>query len=555
MSKTMEPVKIRTFVFAVFACSVSFAQNCDNYIILRDSCNTIYLANRSEPNLAKRKALYLQFQSLCARAASSMGQCLQEKNYPANTENSLVNTYVYAKALYNAGLCEEANNMYKICLNNPFASTVKKNNITYATYASGMVNTCKNPFLASNGNMAYILEYNGKSGAFIAEIYDQLQDQGLLSGNPLTAEEREEIIGRAVYRSDSANLRAVAVNLSGYSEYIYRYPFFFMKDSVSFLRKKIMQEKNLDPKESNAVPVPDLTTYADFIFNRYTYLKNNFFNGLNMGDRLISFYLIGGKYDHYGLENYLRFSNKIHARAQKQVAYYMALDNSVLAWTSSGGGTLIHEMIHALINNDFANAPFWINEGLASLYEETDGNTPIDNYRIIFIQEAFKNKKCFMPLLELFGASKYQSLFEEDYNLVNAYSRYFCKYVYDRFGIKKLARVYKELKQSGNPIPEKQYDLICTITGKTRNELQSDWQDYLLKASVPSKWMGLLATEMDKYHDPAASSVFTCSDILTSQDAIDRFDRNRKKDLHAVEVLKKEKERDGMRTNEPMNNN
>jgi len=54
------------------------------------------------------------------------------------------------------------------------------------------------------------------------------------------------------------------------------------------------------------------------------------------------------------------------------LGYYNPADNLIMATGGSTGyGTLLHEMIHALIEADFPQAPPWLNEGLASLYERT----------------------------------------------------------------------------------------------------------------------------------------------------------------------------------------
>ena len=54
------------------------------------------------------------------------------------------------------------------------------------------------------------------------------------------------------------------------------------------------------------------------------------------------------------------------------LGYYNPADNLIMATGGSAGyGTLLHEMIHALIKADFPDAPPWLNEGLASLYERT----------------------------------------------------------------------------------------------------------------------------------------------------------------------------------------
>jgi hypothetical protein len=39
---------------------------------------------------------------------------------------------------------------------------------------------------------------------------------------------------------------------------------------------------------------------------------------------------------------------------------------------ATGGGTLVHEMVHAFMRGNVPDCPVWINEGLASLYEQCD---------------------------------------------------------------------------------------------------------------------------------------------------------------------------------------
>ncbi len=54
------------------------------------------------------------------------------------------------------------------------------------------------------------------------------------------------------------------------------------------------------------------------------------------------------------------------------LGYYNPADNLIMATGGSAGyGTLLHEMIHALIESDFPQTPPWLNEGLASLYERS----------------------------------------------------------------------------------------------------------------------------------------------------------------------------------------
>lgn len=50
---------------------------------------------------------------------------------------------------------------------------------------------------------------------------------------------------------------------------------------------------------------------------------------------------------------------------------YCRSDGIMVMNISTGGGTLVHELVHALIKYDFPKVPSWFNEGIASLYEQS----------------------------------------------------------------------------------------------------------------------------------------------------------------------------------------
>lgn len=74
------------------------------------------------------------------------------------------------------------------------------------------------------------------------------------------------------------------------------------------------------------------------------------------------------------------------------LGYYNPSDNLIMATGGHVGyGTLLHEMIHALVASDFPQAPAWLNEGLASLYERTEWQAgrlvPLPNWRMDRMRE------------------------------------------------------------------------------------------------------------------------------------------------------------------------
>ena len=50
--------------------------------------------------------------------------------------------------------------------------------------------------------------------------------------------------------------------------------------------------------------------------------------------------------------------------------YYSEPNRALVMNISTGGGTLVHELVHPLMAANFAQCPAWFNEGLASLYEQ-----------------------------------------------------------------------------------------------------------------------------------------------------------------------------------------
>ena len=72
---------------------------------------------------------------------------------------------------------------------------------------------------------------------------------------------------------------------------------------------------------------------------------------------------------------------------------------------ATGTGTLVHEMVHALMAADFPGAPAWFEEGLASLYEqcrvEETRLVGLPNWRLPIVREAVGDPGRYVPIGEL----------------------------------------------------------------------------------------------------------------------------------------------------------
>jgi hypothetical protein len=71
--------------------------------------------------------------------------------------------------------------------------------------------------------------------------------------------------------------------------------------------------------------------------------------------------------------------------------YYSHTHRALIMNIDTGGGTLVHEIVHPLMAANFPDCPSWFNEGLASLYEQCGDNRGWiwgkTNWRLAGLQE------------------------------------------------------------------------------------------------------------------------------------------------------------------------
>ena len=64
---------------------------------------------------------------------------------------------------------------------------------------------------------------------------------------------------------------------------------------------------------------------------------------------------------------------------------------------ATGGGTLVHEIVHPFVAANFPQCPSWFNEGLASLYEQSGEEAGhihgYTNWRLAGLQKAIRGKR------------------------------------------------------------------------------------------------------------------------------------------------------------------
>lgn len=161
---------------------------------------------------------------------------------------------------------------------------------------------------------------------------------------------------------------------------------------------------------------------------------------------------------------------------------YYRPDSRTLAMNiSTGTGTLVHELTHALIAYDFPDVPLWFNEGLASLHEQCsigpDGITGLANWRLKELQKAIREKQL-RPLADLVTKDDFYGPYR---SLNYGQARYFVMYMQQK-GL--LEKFYNEFK--ANHTAEKSaITAIEKIFDKKIDQVEGDFLGWVMNLKFP----------------------------------------------------------------------
>ena len=179
--------------------------------------------------------------------------------------------------------------------------------------------------------------------------------------------------------------------------------------------------------------------------------------------------------------SYMRNAKRLFGSAPTTpFGYYSPGDRALVMNISTGGGTLVHEIVHPFVAANFPRCPAWLNEGLGSLYEqstEREGEiVGLTNWRLAGLQEAIREQR--VPPFESLMATTSAEFYGEDPGTNYSQARYLCYYLQDR---RLLRTFYKKFRadQSVDPTGYKTLLRILEVTDVERFE--REWRDFVLK--------------------------------------------------------------------------
>lgn len=160
--------------------------------------------------------------------------------------------------------------------------------------------------------------------------------------------------------------------------------------------------------------------------------------------------------------------------------FYSSTERALVMNISTGGGTLVHEIVHPFMESNFSECPSWFNEGLASLYEQSSSkNDRIwgkTNWRLRGLQGAISSKRLrsFKELCETTTREFYNDERGSNYSQ----ARYLCYYLQEK-GL--LVDYYHKFRERVATDPTGYHTLVEVLGNPNMDQFNKDWQAYVMK--------------------------------------------------------------------------
>jgi hypothetical protein len=161
--------------------------------------------------------------------------------------------------------------------------------------------------------------------------------------------------------------------------------------------------------------------------------------------------------------------------------FYRPWDRCMLMNVGTGTGTLVHELVHALIAPDFPAVPDWFNEGLASLYEQSQiaqdkrSITGLVNWRLPALQKAIADGTL-RPIAEMAADDDFRNA--ERTGLNYAHARYVMLYLQEK-GL--LRRYYSAFRDAHKDDPDGMKTLRKVVgEDKPFEQWEREWKAWVM---------------------------------------------------------------------------
>ncbi|MCP5049820.1 MAG: hypothetical protein GY940_21810 [bacterium] len=183
--------------------------------------------------------------------------------------------------------------------------------------------------------------------------------------------------------------------------------------------------------------------------------------------------------------SYMKYTWELFGdRPDTPFGYYSSRHNVLIMNIATGGGTLVHEIVHPFMESNFPECPAWFNEGLGSLYEQSsERNNKIvglTNWRLRGLQQAIR-KNTVPSFKTLMSTTEYR-FYEEDPGTNYAQARYLCYYLQEKGILESFYHKFYANRKTDST----GYRTLQEVLGQTdMKNFKQEWEGFVLKLKFP----------------------------------------------------------------------
>jgi hypothetical protein len=160
--------------------------------------------------------------------------------------------------------------------------------------------------------------------------------------------------------------------------------------------------------------------------------------------------------------------------------FYSSSQRALFMNISTGGGTLVHEIVHPYVEADFTNAPPWLNEGLGSLFEQSaevdDHIVGRTNWRLAGLQDSIAANA--VPTFRTLTALGTNAFYADTTGVHYAQARYLMYYLQEH-GL--LRDFYRQFRSARAKDPTGFQTLQAVLGERDMTAFQTRWEAYVAK--------------------------------------------------------------------------
>jgi len=191
-------------------------------------------------------------------------------------------------------------------------------------------------------------------------------------------------------------------------------------------------------------------------------------------ERIIDIYLFSGA------RSYNRHAEQLFGeRPDTPYGYYSPRHRAMVMNIATGGGTLVHEIVHPFVEANFPKCPAWFNEGLGSLYEQSadrDGHiVGLTNWRLHGLQSAIGRGA--LPSFAELTSTNDQDFYRRDPGTHYAQSRYLLFHLQEEG---RLEEYYRRFHVARHEDPSGYRTLVQVLDTRDMKAFQKHWEDWVM---------------------------------------------------------------------------